>query len=102
MHQRVTIWRPYGIVENIEVDQSYYMVEVNNVGRISFDKNLAHIGPYNSPDFDQAPTPNAFCSLYLHSDHGFQWDREDLSNINFGGIDDIRPTGRGSEFGDYD
>ena len=25
MHQRVTIWRPDGIVENIEADQSYYL-----------------------------------------------------------------------------
>ena len=35
MHQRVTIWRPDDIVENIEADQSYYLGEVNNVGKIA-------------------------------------------------------------------
>ena len=102
MHQRVTIWRPDDIVENIEADQSYYLGEINSVGKNSFDRNLAHIGPCNPPEFDLTPTPNAFCSPYLHSDYGFQWDREDLSNIDFGGVDDIRPTGWGSEFGDDD
>ena len=67
--------------------------KVNNIGKNSFDRNLAHIGPCSPPDFDLAPTPNSFRSLYLHFDHGFQWDREDLSNINYGGVDDIRPTG---------
>ena len=37
MHQRVAIWREDGIVENIEVDQSYYMEEVNQVDRRNFD-----------------------------------------------------------------
>ena len=102
MHQRVIIWLPYGIMENIEADQSYYLGEINSVGKNSFDRNLAHIGPCNPPEFDLTPTPNAFCSLYLHSDYGFQWDKEDLSNIDYGGVDDIQPTGWGSEFGDND
>ena len=29
MHQCVSIWRQYGIVENIEADQSYFLAEVN-------------------------------------------------------------------------
>ena len=63
MHQRVTLWSPDDIVENIEVDQSYYMVEVNNVDKTSLDRNLAHIGPCIPPDFDLAPAPNSFFSL---------------------------------------
>ena len=102
MHQRLLLWRPVGMVENIEADQSYYLGEVNHLGLADFDKNLAHIGPCPTPDFDLAPAPNTFCSLYLHPEHGFQWDREDLSHIDFSGLTDIQPTGWGSEFSDND
>lgn len=45
MHQRLFIWREDGIVENIEENQSYYMMEVNQVDKRNLDKNLANIGP---------------------------------------------------------
>ena len=102
MHQRLILWRPDGIVENIEADQSYYLGEVNHLGRADFDKNLAHIGPCPTPDFDMAPAPNTFCSLYRHPEHDFQWDREDLAHIDVRGLTDIQPTGWGSEFSDND
>jgi hypothetical protein len=31
LHQRLTIWRDDGMVENIEVDQSYYLSEINHI-----------------------------------------------------------------------
>ena len=34
MHQ--VIWREDGIVENIEADQGYFIVDINNVGRKQF------------------------------------------------------------------
>ena len=49
MHQRVIMWRPDGIVENIEADQSYYLGEINSVGKNDFDRNLARIGTCNPP-----------------------------------------------------
>lgn len=42
-HQRISIWHPNGIVENIEADQSYFMAEVNHVDGKHFDVNLAKI-----------------------------------------------------------
>ncbi|XP_050915465.1 uncharacterized protein LOC127130515 [Lathyrus oleraceus] len=71
MHQRIAIWRPDGIVENIEADQSYFMTEINNVNSQSFDKNLAHIPPCSPAEFDLKATDNAYCSMYLHPTHGF-------------------------------
>jgi len=31
MHQRLSIWREDGLLENIEVDQSYFLDEANNI-----------------------------------------------------------------------
>lgn len=45
LHQRVSIWRKDGIIENIESDQTYYKAEVGKVGRRGFDRNLAKIPP---------------------------------------------------------
>lgn len=75
MHQRITIWRSDGIVENIEADQIYLMAEVNHADKSNFEKNLTHIAPCNSAGSDFSPTGNIFCSLYLHPTHGCQWDR---------------------------
>ena len=41
MHHRVVIWRDEGSVENVEEDQSYFLVEVNHVTRKTFQKSLA-------------------------------------------------------------
>jgi len=43
MHQRISIWRNDSIVENIEADQSYFLAEVNQITRKTFDKSLANI-----------------------------------------------------------
>ena len=76
MHQRISIWREDGIVENIEADQSYYMEEVNHVDKRHFDKNLANIAPCEPTNFSMEPESDAYCSLFLHPIHGFQWDRK--------------------------
>lgn len=55
MHQRITIWRSDGIMENIEVGHSYFMDEVNHVDRRNFDKNLGNIGPCRAVDFVSTP-----------------------------------------------
>lgn len=45
LHQRVAVWREDGIVENIEIDQSYYKDEFGKVRRKDFDINLGKILP---------------------------------------------------------
>ncbi|XP_050876896.1 uncharacterized protein LOC127080626 [Lathyrus oleraceus] len=56
LHQRIFIWRKNGIVENIEVDQGYFMAEVNHVDKRHFDKNLENIAPCSPVRFTFAPT----------------------------------------------
>src|SRR4051812_10353614 len=95
-HQRLTIWREDGIVKNIEGDQSYYMSEVNQVNKTSFDKNLANIGPCQAAEDIYSPNKNALYYLSLHP-NGFQWNRkimgvsEDAEPIE--GLPGTRPTG---------
>ncbi|XP_050916744.1 uncharacterized protein LOC127131899 [Lathyrus oleraceus] len=66
MHQRISIWREDGVVENVEADQSYFMAEVNHV-----DRNLAHIGPCHPAEEGYTPNKNALYFLTLHP-NGFQ------------------------------
>lgn len=54
LQQRVAIWED-GIVENIEVGQIYYKVEVSKVGKKDFDRNLAKIPPFYA--FEEVYTP---------------------------------------------
>lgn len=70
--------------------------------RSNFKKNLAHIAPCSPTGFDFTPADNAFCSLYLHPTHGFQWDRKVVGEEDFGygGTKFIQPTGWGSESDD--
>jgi len=75
MHQRIAIWRDDGIVENIEADQSYFLVEVNQITRKTFDKNLANIAPCSSAKLDDVNQADA-SSVKLHPTHGFMWERE--------------------------
>ena len=105
MHQRITIWRPDGIVENIEADQGYFKVPVNHVDGIEFDKNLAHIAPCTPAEFNFTPDDNTWCSLYLHPVEGFRWDREVLreeGDVPYFGEPEVDPTGWGSEFSNND
>lgn len=104
MHQRITIWCPYGIMENVEADQSYFKTPINNVDRRQFDKDLANIAPCDSANFAFTLDDNAYCSLYLDPTNDFQWDREvvgedDFRYIGTSGVDTV---GWGSEFGDDD
>jgi hypothetical protein len=92
MHQRISIWREDGVVENVEADQSYFMAEVNHVDKKNFDRNLAHIGPCHPAEEGYAPNKNALYFLTLHP-NGFQWDREIMGDPEEGESSEIRPTG---------
>lgn len=104
MHQRITIWRPDSIMENMEADHGYFKTPINHVDRFQFDKHLDNIAPYDPTIFAFTPDDNAYCSLYLHPINGFQWDREVVGEYDFGyiGTPGVDPTGRGSEFYDDD
>lgn len=43
MHQRITIWKPDGVIETIEADQSFFRVDVNHINKLYFDRKLANI-----------------------------------------------------------
>lgn len=45
LHQMISIWRPNGIVENIEAYYKYFMAKVNVVSKKNFNQNLAKIPP---------------------------------------------------------
>lgn len=104
MHRRIIIWCPNGIIENIDADQGYFKTPINHVDIRQFDKHLATIAPCDSAKFSFTPDDNAYCSLSLHPQYGFRWDREVVGRDNFGylGVAGIDPTGWGSEFSDDD
>jgi len=77
MHQRISIWRDDGTVENIEADQSCFLVEVNQISRKTFDKSLANIAPCSSAKYLGTNQADA-SSVRLHPIHGFLWERETL------------------------
>ena len=73
---KVIIWRKYGIVENIEVDHSYYNIDEAKGAKKSFDQHLTNIAPcddesgfYTSINIDRV--------LNLDPDYGFIWDAEE-------------------------
>jgi len=45
MHQRLSLWKENGVLENIKANQSYFVAEVANITKKTFDKQLARIGP---------------------------------------------------------
>lgn len=71
LHQRASIWLEYGILENIEVDQSYYMVKVNKVGKKHFDRNLAKIPPCYVAEDVYTPQKDVAYFLNLQPNHCF-------------------------------
>ena len=77
MHQRIAIWRDGGTVENIEADQSYFLAEVNQITRKTFDKNQANIAPCLSVKSDGTNQADA-SSVRLHPTHGFMWEIKTL------------------------
>jgi len=50
MHQRISIWRDDDKVENIKAYQSYFLAEVNQITRKTFEKNLANSVPCSSSE----------------------------------------------------
>jgi len=74
-HQRISIWRDDGTVTNIEVEQSYFLAEVNQIMRKTFEKNLANTAPCSSTKLNDANQADA-SSMKLHPTHGFMWERE--------------------------
>jgi len=77
MHQRIPIWRDDGTIEDVEADQSYFLAEVNQITRKTFDKNLAKIVPFSSAKSDDISQADA-SFVRLHPTHGVMWERETL------------------------
>jgi hypothetical protein len=75
VHQRIDIWRDDGLVENVEVDQSYFLAEVNTITKKNFDKQLANISPVLSLGPKYVVSEDEVCTMKLHLD-GFVWERE--------------------------
>jgi hypothetical protein len=93
LHQRVSIWKQDGVVENIEADQSYFRAETHNITKSSFDKKLANIAPCTEKDFACAHSDNIYHSVKLDPTHGFIWEREEADGIQREEESEIHPTG---------
>jgi hypothetical protein len=63
MHQRLSLWKEDGVLENIKADQSYFLAEVDTICKKTFDKQLAKIAP-------------CVWSMKLHPEDGFTWKKE--------------------------
>lgn len=75
MHQRITIWKPDGVVDTIEVDPSFFRADVNHIDRFNFDRKSANISPrrpagggYNFEGREVSYTVN------LHPQYMFTWE----------------------------
>jgi len=77
MHQRVIIWKDDGSLENVEADQSYFLVEVNNITRKTFEKSLANILPCSFAK-DGGNGQIDASSVRLDPTHGFMLEKEVL------------------------
>lgn len=77
LHPRIAIWRPYGVVENIEGGRSYYLKNASQVSRNDFERNLAKIHPCYPASNTYIPRKGATYSLNLHPNHGVLWDQKD-------------------------
>jgi len=73
--------------QNIESDQSYFLVEVNQITRKTFDENLARIAPCSSAKSNDINRADA-SFVRLHPTHGFMSESEildtepDMENLN--------------------
>jgi len=76
MHQRLTLWREDGVLENIEADQSYFLAEVDNITKMTFDKQLAKIAPCAASELGYEDQDNFIWSRKLHPKDGFIWEKE--------------------------
>jgi hypothetical protein len=101
LHQRLTLWRDDGFVENVEAYQSAYVSDSNTVNFQNFDKNLANIAPCGEQD--AAFNPNVanpdgvYHSVKLHPTHDFCWEREPVDGSC---SKDVYPPASG--WGDFD
>jgi len=72
------IWREDGSVEDIEADQSYFLVEVNNITRKTFEKSLEKIAPCSfAEDGDDDQIGKSF--IRLDPTHGFMLEKKVLN-----------------------
>ena len=62
-------------VENVEADQSYFLAEVDNITRKSFEKNLAKIGPCSFAEVGGNDQIDA-SFVRLDPTHGFMLEKE--------------------------
>lgn len=46
LHQRISIWRPNGILENVETYKSYFLAKLDHVNKGTFNKKITTIAPY--------------------------------------------------------
>jgi hypothetical protein len=93
LHQRISIWREDGVVENIEADQSYFRTDVHHVSKHAFEKNLANILPCTEQGFAYTPVSNVYHSVKLDPTHGFIWEREEVDEGPSEEEGKVYPTG---------
>jgi len=94
MHQRIVIWRDDGLAENIEADQSYFLVEVNQVTRNIFERSLANIATCSAENGSTGQIDVSF--VRLHPTHSLMRER-DVSNTKSIVKDLIPPTRKNIE-----
>jgi len=76
MHQKVIIWKDDGSVEDDEADQSYFLAEVDNITRKTFEKILAKITPCSFAENGGNHQIDAV-SIRLDPTRGFMLEKED-------------------------
>lgn len=76
MHQRLTLWKEDGVLENIEADQSYFLAEVDTITKKTFDKQLAKIAPCSASELGYEDQDNFLWPMKLHPEDGFTWKKE--------------------------
>lgn len=77
MHQKVIIWRDDGLVEDVEADQSWFLAEVDNITKKTFEKSLAKIAPCSFAEDGDSGQIDAV-SVRLDPTHGFMLEKEIL------------------------
>jgi hypothetical protein len=55
--------------------KSYFLAEINQVTRKTFEKKFANISPCSTAESGFVNQKNV-CSVRLHPTHGFLWERE--------------------------
>jgi len=76
MHQRLTLWKEDGVLENIEADHSYFLAEVDTIFKKTFDKQLAKIAPCAASELGYEDQDNFLWSMKLDPEDGFTWKKE--------------------------